>query len=180
MAVLRNFSIKFVDIMIGVVLGVGFQWWPDLKEVWQYLAFLFVYLNLIDYWIDYSPTIKKFPLKRELDVILHTFIIFSMFFLIFNTSNSLSAFLLAFVLYRILDIVWIWRMKTVYRASAYDKKFLNSWGLQDIYEVAFTLLLLLAFWMWKGQPLYYLLIFIALRVLTRIMASLRYKKIYYS
>jgi len=32
---LKNFSLKFVDIMVGIVLGLGFQWWPELHEPWQ-------------------------------------------------------------------------------------------------------------------------------------------------
>ena len=40
--------------MVGVVLGLGFQWWPLLKEPWQYTAFIFVYLDIVDYWIDRS------------------------------------------------------------------------------------------------------------------------------
>jgi hypothetical protein len=180
MAVLKDFSLKFIDVMIGVVLGVGFQWWPDLKELWQYLAFVFVYLNLIDYWIDYSPTIKKFPLKREMDVIIHTFIIFSMFFLIYNTRGSLTGFLGAFIFYRILDIIWIGRMKTAYKSTAYDQRFLNAWSISDISEAASALILLIISRALGGNPLYYLLIFIAARIISRILASWRYQKAYYS
>ena len=43
---MKDFSLKFIDIMIGVVLGLGFQWWPLLQEPWQYVAFIFVYLNI--------------------------------------------------------------------------------------------------------------------------------------
>lgn len=71
---IRDFGVKFVDIVLGVILGLGFQWWPMLHEPWQYVAFVFVYLNLIDFWIDYTPAMKKYPLKSEIDVFIHTFL----------------------------------------------------------------------------------------------------------
>ena len=42
-----TFGPKFMDVMVGVVLGLGFQWWPDLREPWQFLAFVLVYLIFV-------------------------------------------------------------------------------------------------------------------------------------
>src|SRR3989338_7383404 len=100
----ERFSLKFIDIMIGVILGLGFQWWAELNLTWQYIAFVFVYLNLIDYWIDYAPTLKKYPFKNQLDIFLHTAIIFAMFFLVYTPQKSIQIFLLAFIFYRLTDI----------------------------------------------------------------------------
>lgn len=176
---LKDFSLKFVDVMIGVVLGVGFQWWPELKEPWQYLAFVFVYLNLVDYWIDYSPMMRAFPIKREVDVIIHTFIVFTMFLLIYSTTQSINQLLIAFILYRLLDITWIWRMKTAHRASSHDLKFVLGWRTQDLREVGFCVLLLSLSFFFGISAIWIILLFAAVRTLTRIFASLQYKALYY-
>ncbi|MBU1890274.1 hypothetical protein KJ782_02155 [Patescibacteria group bacterium] len=179
--VLKDFSLKFIDVMLGIVLGLGFQWWPDLIEPWQYIAFIFVYINLVDYWIDYSPTIKKFPLKREVDVLLHTFIIFSMFYLVFTTqSESITTFLFAFIIYRVFDVTWIWRMSSEYNPNNYDKRFLSSWNLFDWIEIAFTATLAILVYFLSVNYLLIIMLFILLRITTRIMASLRYKAVYFS
>lgn len=178
---LKDFSLKFIDVMIGIVLGIGFQWWPNLNEPWQYVAFIFVYLNIVDYWIDYSPTIKKFPLKREIDVILHTFIVFSMFYVVFSTQQDIiTSFFAAFIIYRILDIIWIWRMRSEYNPSKHDNKFMTAWNLFDWIEVLFAIILSGIYIFAETNPLLLILIFVFFRILTRIMASLRYKEIYYS
>lgn len=176
---LKDFSLKFVDVMIGVVLGVGFQWWPELKEPWQYLAFVFVYLNLVDYWIDYSPMMRTFPIKREIDVIIHTFIVFTMFLLIYSTTQSINQLLIAFILYRVLDITWIWRMKTAHHASSHDLKFVHGWRTQDLREISFCVLLLGLSIFFSLSAIWIILLFAAIRLLTRIFASLQYKALYY-
>lgn len=174
---LKDFSLKFIDVMMGVVLGVGFQWWPDLHEPWQYIAFAFVYLNLVDYWIDYSPALKKYPLKREIDVILHTFIFFSIFYLIFSTRQTIQAVFIGYALYRAADIVWIWRMKQEAHPTSNDRIFLNTWIIQDIAEI--TGIGILALLIPLFTPLTLILIFIVFRLAARIFSSVRYKKIYY-
>ena len=176
---LRDFSLKFIDIMIGVVLGIGFQWWGDLRETWQFIAFLFVYLNLVDYWIDYSPTVKRFPLKREIDVILHTYILFMMFYIVYATKLSISSFLVGYILYRVGDLFWIWRMFKEYKEKKRDKKFLFGWLGSDVFEIAVCAVLLLINLNFQIAPLALLLIFIVLRLASRILASVYYKEVYY-
>jgi len=165
--------------MIGVVLGIGFQWWGDLKETWQYIAFMFVYLNLVDYWIDYSPTVKRFPLKREIDVILHTYILFMMFYIVYATKLSIISFIVGYILYRVGDIFWIWRMFREYHKKERDKKFLYGWLSSDIFEIIVCLLLLLINHFYIIAPLIILVIFIVFRLLSRILASVYYKEVYY-
>ena len=141
---LKDFSLKFVDVMIGVVLGVGFQWWPELHDFWQHVAFLFIYLNLVDFWIDYSPTLKKFPIKREFDVIIHTFLVFLMFYMIYSVTLSIQHIFISYGIFRLLDILWIHRMRKGYPVSESDMKFLSGWNRQDIKEcIGITILFIL-------------------------------------
>lgn len=174
------FQLKFIDVMVAVVLGLGFQWWPELKEPWQYLAFAFAYLNLIDYWIDYNPTAKKFALKLEADVVLHTIIIFSMFLLVFATQKSLWYFFFAFTFYRMADIVWLWFIKKKHKTLGEDLIFIHTWLWSDIVEA----LAALGFGFLASRelfgPLYLLTAFVLVRIVTRAISSLRYKKIFYA
>ena len=166
--------------MVAVVLGLGFQWWPQLKEPWQYLAFIFAYLNLVDYWIDYNPTAKRYALKLEVDVVLHTLIIFGMFLLVFAAQKSLSYFLFSFAFYRVADILWLWFIKYKHKTLAGDLVFINTWLLSDIVEtlaaLAFGLLALYE----SFFPIYFLIAFVTIRIITRLMSSVRYKKIFYA
>lgn len=174
-----RFSLKFVDVMIGVVLGLGFQWWPELKSTWQYIAFVFVYLNLIDYWIDYSPTLRKYPMKNQFDVILHTGIIFAMFFQVYTTHQSLQIFLLSYVYYRLIDIIWIWRMKRRYKSTEKELRFLNAWNISDVIEAIIALILMIIAFSFQISPLLLLIIFILFRIGSRIYASFRYNHLYF-
>lgn len=176
---LQDFSTKFVDIMIGIVLGLGFQWFPELHEPWQYIAFIFVYLNLIDYWIDYSPVVKKYPFKREFDVILHFGIIFMMFFLVYATKLSIGAVLISFIVYRLLDLVWIWRLRNYYGLSSKDQVYVNTWGKFEVLEIIGVLMLLGFNWLFVFSPLSILIGFILLRTALRVLASANYQTIYY-
>lgn len=176
----EKFQLKFIDVMVAVVLGLGFSWWPELNEPWQYLAFIFAYLNLVDYWVDYNPTAKKYSLKLEVDVVLHTLIIFGMFLLVFATQKSLSYFLLSFVFYRVADILWLWFIKAKHKRLAGDLVFINTWLFSDIVEA----LVALGFgWLAFNEsftPLYLLIAFVVIRIFTRLISSARYKKIFYA
>jgi hypothetical protein len=175
-----RFGLKFIDVMIGVILGLGFQWWPELTSAWQYIAFIFVYLNLIDYWIDYSPTLKQYPLKNQFDVVLHTCVMFAMFFLVYTTQRTIQIFLISFVFYRIIDIIWIWRMKTEYNPPAREQIFLNTWSISDIIESIGALLIIMFSLLFSAPSLIYIMIFIILRLASRLFASIRYKSVYYT
>jgi predicted neutral ceramidase superfamily lipid hydrolase len=176
-----RFGLKFIDVMIGVILGLGFQWWPQLTSTWQYIAFIFVYLNLIDYWIDYSPTLKQYPLKNQFDVILHTAIMFAMFFLVYTTQGSIQVFLASFTFYRAIDIIWIWRMKSQYKPPTREQVFLNTWIFCDILEAIFCIILIIITSLFSSiSPLACLIIFIVFRVASRAFASIKYKTLYYN
>lgn len=177
---LHQFGMKFIDVMIGIVLGLGFQWWPDLEHPWQYLAFIFVYLNLVDYWIDYGPTLKKYPLKREIDVILHTFLVFTMFFLIISTLQTVTYFLLAFILYRVGDLIWIYRMRKEFHIPVADRPFFTTWTLFDCTEILGALILFGLLHVIAIDPLVAFLVFATLRITTRVLASVRYQQFYFS
>lgn len=175
-----TFGPKFMDIMVGVVLGLGFQWWPDLHEPWQYIAFVFVYLNLIDYWIDYSPTLKKFPPRRELDIMIDVLIVFTMFLLVYATKTSVASLLTTFVVYRIADLFWLWRIRREHVIDARDTRFIDTWFRFDIIEAIVAGGLAVAATTQIVSPLIITLVFVVFRVTTRSLESLRYRSVYFS
>jgi len=177
---IKNFSIKFIDIMIGIILGLGFQWWTNLREPWQLVAFIFVYLDIVDFWIDYGPALKKFPPKKEFDIFLDLAICFSLFLYIYSTQFIVIYFIMAFALVKIFDFLWFFSSKLEYYPTNFDKKYVDTWMIIDGIEVILSAAIILIASITSFSSLTILLIFIAVRVLSRIFASHNYKKIYLS
>lgn len=177
---MKNFSLKFLDIMMGLVLGLGFQWWTSLKEPWQYIAFLFVYLDIVDYWIDYGPSLKKFPPKREIDVFLDVAIMFSLFLYIYSTQLTIVYFINSFILLRVLDLLWLLSSKKEYQPVGTDGKFINTWLRFDLVEVVVSLLFVALAINLAFSSLTLIIFFIIFRVIMRILASLQYKKVHFT
>lgn len=180
MVTLKNFSLKFLDIMIGLVLGLGFQWWTSLGDTWQYVAFVFVYLDIVDYWIDYGPSLQKFPPKREIDIMLDVAIMFSLFLYIYSTQLTILYFLGSFVFLRILDFLWLLSSKIEYKPTGTDKVFVDTWLYSDVVEALVAIALIIFSNGQAYSPLSILITFIVIRVIVRVMASIRYKKIHFS
>ena len=177
---MKSFTLKFLDIMIGLVLGLGFQWWPDLKEPWQFVAFIFVYFDVVDYWIDYAPGLKKFPPKRELDIILDVSIMFSLFLYIYATQFTIFYFLSAFILVRFLDLLWLIRSKYQHNPSGIEAKYINTWLVFDTIECIGIVALLFSMNLVFVSPLTAVSIFIIFRIVARFFASLQYKRMYFT
>lgn len=178
MSRLGSLTIKFIDIMIGVVLGLGFQWWGSLQEPWQFAAFIFVYFDLVDYWVDYSASLKKLPPRRELGMLLDVAVVFTMFLYIYATQLPLMYFLLAFIGFRLVDILCLLRAKAENRPTPHEAKFLRAWMVNNTVEALYTAGLLLV--IGNFSPAVLLGVFIVLRLATRVWASLQYKKVYFS
>ncbi len=176
---MKDFSLKFIDIMVGIVLGLGFQWWPDLIAPWQYLAFVFVYLDIVDYWIDYSPSLKKFPPKREIDVFLDLGIMFTLFLYIYSTKLTIGYFLIACSIFKLLDYFWLLSSKKEYHPTGSDKLFVDTWMKFNLVEVVVTLAFIGCTLLFNLKPLLVILLFIGFRITMRILASYRYKKVHF-
>lgn len=175
---IKNFSIKFIDIMVGIILGLGFQWWENLNEPWQYIAFIFVYIDITDFWIDYGPALKKFPPKKEIDVFLDLAICFSLFLYIYSTQFFVVYFVAAFGLVKIFDFIWLWSSKLEYELSVFDKKYVNTWMVVNGAEIALSALIILVSNIINVSSLAILVAFIVMRVGARVLASYNYKKVF--
>lgn len=177
---LKDFSLKFIDIMIGLVLGLGFQWWPELNQPWQYIAFIFVYFDIVDYWIEYSPSLKKWPPKREIDVMLDIAIMFSLFLYIYSTQLSIVYFLASSILIRVFDYFWLLSSKMEFRPIGSDKIYMDTWLKLNL-VIASTTLTILIFTQYYilVHPIFVLYIYIISRMLVRVFASLNYKRVHY-
>ena len=166
--------------MIGVVLGLGFQWVPSLTYPWQYIAFAVAYLEIIDYWIEYSPSLKKWPPKKEIDLILDVSIVFSLFLYIYSTQLTIYHFLGAGILIRLLDYFWIFSSKIEFNPTGLDKTYMNTWlKLNLILASGSAIALGLGYYL-NIAPLNILFIYIGIKLFIRILASLHYKKIHYT
>ncbi len=177
---MKNFSLKFVDILIGIVLGLGFQWWPSLQYPWQYAAFIFVYFDIVDYWIDYSPSLKKFPPKREIDVMLDVAIMFTLFLYIYATQLTSVYFLTVFVIWKILDYFWLLSSRHEYLPTGTDKIYVNTWMQFDLIEAVIAVVLIGGAILFNIESLIIIIAFIVCRIIVRVLASIRYKKIHFT
>lgn len=165
--------------MVGIVLGLGFQWWPVLVHPWQYIAFIFVYLDIVDYWIDYSPSLKKFPPKREIDVFLDLSLMFILFLYIYATQLTITYFLSIFIIFKILDYLWLWSSRHEYKPTGVDKLFVDTWMNFNILEAVFSIILVGAVSLLSISPLTAIIVFIIFRLIVRAAASFRYKKAHF-
>lgn len=177
---IKNFSIKFIDIMIGIILGLGFQWLVNLREAWQVVAFIFVYIDIVDFWIDYGPALKKFPPKKEIDVFLDLAICFALFVYIYSTQFLVLYFLAAFVVIKILDFFWLLSSKLEYRPVGFDKKYLDTWMTTDVAEIFLTVFLATVALIIKLEDIWVVSVFIILRITMRVFASTKYGRVYLS
>ena len=180
---LTSVSLKFIDIMVGVILGLGFQWWPSLVEPWQYLAFIFAYVDIVDYWIDYSPSLKKYPPKKEFDIFIDMVIMFSIFLYVYSTQLTIERFLLAYVLFSIVDIIWLYRAQYEHAPNRMASKkkehaFLATWLKFNTIQAGYTLGLVIFSLFVPVASFALLSVFVVLRIVTRVLASLGYKKVY--
>jgi hypothetical protein len=176
---MKNFSLKFIDIMVGIVLGLGFQLWPNLQEPWQYIAFIFVYIDIVDYWIDYGPSLKKFPPKKEIDVILDISIMFALFLYIYTTQLGIIYFLSAFILFMILDYFWLLSSKYEYRPVGTDKIFIDTWMKFNLVEAVGAAIFIILSVFFSPSSLVIISAYILFRLITRVLASWKYKKVHF-
>ena len=177
---LKDFSLKFVDIMVGIVLGLGFQWWPELREPWQYVAFIFVYFDIVDYWIEYSPSLKKWPPKKEIDVMLDIAIMFSLFLYIYSTQLTIIYFLGSCILLRVFDYFWLLSSKLEFHPTGADKVYIDTWlKLNFVVVVGSGVILFIAHYT-SISALNILFLYFITRLTVRVFASLSYKKVHYT
>ena len=176
---IRDFSLKFSDVIIAVILGLGFQWWFDLKETWQYIAFVFVYIDIIDYWVDYSPSVKKFPPKTKTDLLLNVFIMFCLFFYLASTRMTIWYFLSSFASIRILDYFLLLAMKNGYNPSGKDKIYIDTWLNFNLVYAVLTIIFIIATRFSSLNPLIILFTFFTYRIIMRVWSSFKYKSVFF-
>lgn len=178
MARFNHFSVKFIDLMFGLVLGLGFQWWVGFSYLWQYIAFIFAYIDIVDYWVDYSTQVKKF-MRREIDLILDTAIMFLLFLYIYYIQVGIIYFLVAFVLIRVVDTIGFFRTVSYDLPTRSERLFLNTWAIYGAIEIALTLIIMGIYkYLLILSDLQALLIFIGMRVAIRFLISHKYKSFY--
>ena len=137
-----------------------------------------MYVDIVDYWMDYSPALKKFPPKREIDIILDVLIMFALFLYIYSTQSSIFYFLSSFIFLKVLDYFWLLSSKYEFRPTGFDRIFVNAWLKYNLVESILTVALIALTAYLALSALYSLVLFIVFRIIVRIFASLEYKKIH--
>src|SRR3989338_1891149 len=95
------------------------------------------------------------------------------------TLLTIIYFLTVFIVFKILDYFWLWSSEKEYKSTGIDKLFLDTWMRFNIFEAIITGILIAVTLLFSIQPLIIIIIFIVIRIITRILASLRYKKVHF-
>lgn len=149
-----HLSIKFLDVMFGAVIALGFNEWFRVPEhTYQSLLspsvelgiFLFSYLVLIDVWIKYDPTIRQFPTKHPHLLIIDMLLVLTMFFLVHSSIFNFQNFLGTVVILRALGALLSQRIIMEYKlGSKYLKyfKYQRNTSLAEMSAFLFLFLIL--------------------------------------
>ena len=127
----------------------------------------------------YGPSLKKFPPKKEIDVLLDVSIVFAMFLFIFTAQLQIWNFLSAYILLMVFDYFWLFSSDREYKPLGHDKLYLETWMRLHVVEVIFaTMLILAAKFVLFTAPTVVLIIFIIFIVVVRLWGSFRYRRAY--
>ncbi len=131
-------SIKFLDVMFGAIVAIGFgQWFSvDERESLFFISFLFAHIILIDVWVNYDPTVRKFPTKNPYFLVLDLALIFTMAFLIYYSMSSLHRFLLSIIALRLVGVLWSERSLIEYKPGKPDATYLKHTRNRNFVEAA--------------------------------------------
>jgi hypothetical protein len=166
--------------MISIVLGLGFQWWVELREPWQYIAFIFAYIDIVDYWIDFSGMAKSLPPKKELGLMIDVGLMFSLFAYIYTAQTTIIYFLLSFILFRVLDFCSLLSLKREHHPKGSHLIFANTWLKINFFEIVFSFGIILYGQYSVVTSLVSLFVFIIFRIITRVVSVMRYKHVHFS
>ncbi len=131
-------SIKFLDVMFGAIIAIGFGQWFAVseRESLFFVSFLFAHVMLIDVWVNYDPTVRKFPTKNPYFLILDLALIFTMSFLIYYSMFNLQRFLLSIIALRLVGVFWSERPLKEYKLNRYDTAYLKYIRNRNFMEAA--------------------------------------------
>ncbi len=138
-------SIKFLDVMFGAIIALGFGQWFSVseREGLFFMSFLFAHVILIDVWVNYDPIVRKFPTKNPYFLILDLAMIFTMSFLIYYSMFHLQRFLLSIIALRLAGIFWSERPLKEYKLNGSDAAYLKYVRDRNFMEAAAFALALL-------------------------------------
>ncbi len=132
-----HISIKFLDVMFGAIIAIGFGQWFAVAERPSifFIAFLFAHIMLIEVWINYDPTIRRFPTKNPYFLILDLALIFTMSFLIYYSMFDLNKFLLAIIVLKAVGGLWAERPLKEYKIKGSNLSYLKYMRKRNSLEI---------------------------------------------
>ncbi|MBI4168188.1 MAG: hypothetical protein HY515_04485 [Candidatus Aenigmarchaeota archaeon] len=131
-----HISIKFLDVMFGAIIAIGFGQWfavSDRATVF-FAAFLFAHIMLIEIWINYDPTVRKFPTKNPYFLILDLALIFNMSFLIYYSMFDLQKFLMSIIALKVVGGLWAERPLKEYKIRGSNLSYLKYIRKRNLLE----------------------------------------------
>ncbi|MBI4177014.1 MAG: hypothetical protein HY516_01470 [Candidatus Aenigmarchaeota archaeon] len=122
-----HISIKFLDVMFGAIIAIGFGQWFSVSERANifFAAFIFAHIMLIEIWINYDPTVRKYPTKNPYFLILDLALIFTMSFLIYYSMFDLQKFLVSVIALKAVGGLWAERPLKEYKIRGSNLSYLK-------------------------------------------------------
>ncbi|MBU4246578.1 MAG: hypothetical protein ABIF85_01445 [Nanoarchaeota archaeon] len=115
-------SHKLVTGLLAIILVQGFFDWIGVSNTVQYVLFIFTYVLIVAYWVRHKHSVKRFPPKNGLGVLIDIIAMFVLFLIMKAASLQIGFYFAALAVLRAVDALGISRMLSEYvlkRAEAH-------------------------------------------------------------
>lgn len=124
-------SYKLVTGLLALILVQGFFDWVGVSDTLQYVLFLFTYTLIVAYWVRHKHSLKRFPPKNGLGVLIDVTAMFVLFLITKAASLQIGFYFAALAVLRAVDALGITRMLSEYALKRVELHKLNN--LRKIY-----------------------------------------------
>lgn len=124
-------SYKIVTVLFALILVQGLFDWIGVSNTLQYVLFLFTYVLIVAYWVRHRHTLKKFPPKNGLGIVIDVTAMFILFLITKAASLQLGFYFAALAVLRAVDALGISRMLSEYVVKRVEAVKFNN--LRKIY-----------------------------------------------
>ena len=124
-------SYKIVTALFALILAQGLFDWIGVSNTLQYVLFLFTYILIVAYWVRHKHSLKRFPPKNRLGILIDVTAMFVLFLITKAASLQLGFYFAALAVLRAVDALGISRMLSEYVVKRVERLKFNT--LRKIY-----------------------------------------------
>lgn len=124
-------SYKIVTALFALIFIQGLFDWIGVSNTLQYVLFLFTYILIVAYWVRHKHSLKRFPPKNGIGVLIDVTAMFVLFLITKAASLQLGFYFAALAVLRAVDALGISRMLSEYVVKRVERLKFNT--LRKIY-----------------------------------------------